>query len=336
MPATTIRGTQVLDGSIQRADIDVSTVGQAVTRKIIQGTGITLSSTGADSGTGDVTVSGAAHAATHESGGSDAIPLDLLAAATDIVSLNVSTAAHGLMPKLAGGTSNFFRADGSWAAPAGAGDMTRAVYDTNADNIVDHAALSDAAPWTGISGKPATFPATPGGTNGQVQFNTGAALGGFTVGGYGALNTGTGALTVNRVKGVIDGSEPAAGDVGEVISSTVLSASRVAVVSGTPFNVTTITLTPGDWDVSGNMAVTGSAVLFTGLNACANTANTFPDGALFSTFVSTGGVALLGGPIPPLRVNVTVNTTVYLHGQTACSGGTSPGACGYILARRFR
>jgi len=58
MPPTVIRGTQVLDGSIQRADIDISTAGQAVTRKIIQGIGIALSSTGVDSGTGDVTVSG--------------------------------------------------------------------------------------------------------------------------------------------------------------------------------------------------------------------------------------------------------------------------------------
>lgn len=56
MPATVIRGTQVLDGSIQRADLDVSTVGKAVVAKLVQGAGITLSSTGADSGTGDVTV----------------------------------------------------------------------------------------------------------------------------------------------------------------------------------------------------------------------------------------------------------------------------------------
>jgi hypothetical protein len=60
MPPTVIRGTQVLDGSIQRADLDVSTIGQAVIAKIVQGAGITLSSTGADSGTGDVTVSTAA------------------------------------------------------------------------------------------------------------------------------------------------------------------------------------------------------------------------------------------------------------------------------------
>lgn len=56
MPPTVIRGTQVLDGSIQRTDLDVSTVGQAVVAKLVQGAGITLSSTGADSGTGDVTV----------------------------------------------------------------------------------------------------------------------------------------------------------------------------------------------------------------------------------------------------------------------------------------
>jgi hypothetical protein len=58
MPPTVIRGTQVLDGSIQRADLDVTTAGKAVIAKLVQGTGIALSSTGADSGTGDVTVSG--------------------------------------------------------------------------------------------------------------------------------------------------------------------------------------------------------------------------------------------------------------------------------------
>jgi len=56
MAATNVRGGQVLDGSIQRADLDATTVGGAVIRKIIQGTNITISSTGADSGTGDVTI----------------------------------------------------------------------------------------------------------------------------------------------------------------------------------------------------------------------------------------------------------------------------------------
>src|SRR5258707_13252484 len=57
MPITTIRGKQVLDGSIQRPDLDITTAGQAVVAKLVQGSCITLSSTGADSGTGDVAVS---------------------------------------------------------------------------------------------------------------------------------------------------------------------------------------------------------------------------------------------------------------------------------------
>jgi hypothetical protein len=36
--------------------------------------------------------------------------------------------------------------------------MLKSVYDTNGDGISDHAALSDTAPWAGITGKPATFP----------------------------------------------------------------------------------------------------------------------------------------------------------------------------------
>jgi hypothetical protein len=138
------------------------------------------------------------------------------------------------------------------------------------------------------------------------------------------------------LSGVTNGSNAAAGTVGEVISATVLNASGIAITTGAPFDVTTITLTAGDWDVSGTLAVTGSAVLFTGLNACANTTSGFPDPALFSTYSSTGGVALLGGPIPPLRVNVTSSTTVYLHGQASFSSGTSPKAMGYIMARRCR
>jgi len=43
-------------GSVQRNDFDTTTSGQAVTTRIIAGTGISLSSTGVDTGTGDVTI----------------------------------------------------------------------------------------------------------------------------------------------------------------------------------------------------------------------------------------------------------------------------------------
>lgn len=47
---------------------------------------------------------------------------------------------------------------------------------------------------------------TPGGSSGQVQYNNGGSLGGFTVSGDGTLNTATGALTVTKTGGVSFGT----------------------------------------------------------------------------------------------------------------------------------
>jgi hypothetical protein len=52
---------------------------------------------------------------------SDTIKLDELAAPTDVTTLNATVSAHGLLPKLGGGTTNYLRADGTWAQPAGGG-----------------------------------------------------------------------------------------------------------------------------------------------------------------------------------------------------------------------
>jgi hypothetical protein len=54
---TRINGAQVEDGTIKRADLDVSTAGEAVVRKVLPGFEMSFSSTGPDIGTGDVTVS---------------------------------------------------------------------------------------------------------------------------------------------------------------------------------------------------------------------------------------------------------------------------------------
>jgi hypothetical protein len=56
MPATQVRGTQVRDASIQRADIDTTTAGQALIAKAVEGDGIQLNASGVDAGTGDVTI----------------------------------------------------------------------------------------------------------------------------------------------------------------------------------------------------------------------------------------------------------------------------------------
>lgn len=57
MPATTVDSAQIRDGTVSRSDLNTTGVGQSVVAKIIQGANVTLTSTGADSGTGDVTIS---------------------------------------------------------------------------------------------------------------------------------------------------------------------------------------------------------------------------------------------------------------------------------------
>lgn len=56
MSTTEIKSSQIKDGEVKRADLNTATSGSAVVRKLVAGTGITLDSTGADAGTGDVTV----------------------------------------------------------------------------------------------------------------------------------------------------------------------------------------------------------------------------------------------------------------------------------------
>ncbi len=57
MARTELRGGQVKDASIGRSDLITGTAGEAVIAKLVAGFGVTLSGTGADSGTGDVTIS---------------------------------------------------------------------------------------------------------------------------------------------------------------------------------------------------------------------------------------------------------------------------------------
>ncbi|GAB3517712.1 beta strand repeat-containing protein [Emticicia fontis] len=57
MARTNVKGTQVLDGSVGRVDLNTTTSGNAVITRLIAGNGFAITNdTGADSGTGDVTV----------------------------------------------------------------------------------------------------------------------------------------------------------------------------------------------------------------------------------------------------------------------------------------
>jgi Chaperone of endosialidase len=134
----------------------------------------------------------AAHATTHKSGGTDAIKLDELAAPTDVVTLNASTTAHGLLPKLPGTTTVFLRGDGTFATPTGTTPAAHAT--THASAGSDPVTITTLAGFPGGTGTylraDGTFAAPPGGAHAATH----AAGGGDTVnvttlGGYPGTTT---------------------------------------------------------------------------------------------------------------------------------------------------
>jgi hypothetical protein len=56
MARTEVRSKQIKDGGVKREDLNTTVTGRAVITRVIAGTGVSLSSTGVDSGTGDVTI----------------------------------------------------------------------------------------------------------------------------------------------------------------------------------------------------------------------------------------------------------------------------------------
>lgn len=94
-----------------------------------------------------------AHATTHKSGGDDAIKLDELAAPTDVTTLDASTSAHGLLPKLPAAASApgfYLSALGTWTQPV---TTPRTIYDydltaVTTGAISDGSVLIDGKTWT--------------------------------------------------------------------------------------------------------------------------------------------------------------------------------------------
>lgn len=152
-----------------------------------------------------------------------------------------------------------------------------------------------------------------------------------------ALNSkGTGGIAI---KGFSDASAPAAGTLGEFVTSTVTFASPVTITtSNTAQNVTSISLTAGDWDVWGNVGVQNNAVAMPIISMWASTTSaTLPALELINriSIAVAAGLNPYISNIPTIRVNVSTTTTVYLSTQVQFSSGTQI-AWGTISARRAR
>lgn len=125
----------------------------------------------------------------------------------------------------------------------------------------------------------------------------------------------------------------AAGKVGEFVTATVLSGSAIALTSNTAANMTSVSLTAGDWDVMGTVLFSASGANVTLIEAALSTASAgLPDVSqrLYNPVSQTA----FGSPVPMLRVSIAATTIVYLVVfATFASGCTASGA---IYARRAR
>jgi hypothetical protein len=141
--------------------------------------------------------------------------------------------------------------------------------------------------------------------------------------------------------GVTSGSNASSGIVGEVISSTIAIGSATSLVTNTAKNITTLSLTAGDWLVSGNIGFIAAATtiptkLIASISATTNTQATSPNGGGFSQLESTLATASTNVlTLPPTRINITTPTTYYLVGTATFTISTLTGY-GSITAIRFR
>jgi len=144
------------------------------------------------------------------------------------------------------------------------------------------------------------------------------------------------------VAGTTTNDAAAAGDIGEAVSSNVLIASAVSATgTGQRTVITSISLTAGDWDVSGLIVVTRNSATMTGIQVGIGTASGdnetgFVDGSN-STYAPAPTSDSFHQPvtIPPFRVSISASGTYYLKFYGAYSAGT-PKAFGRISARRVR
>lgn len=147
--------------------------------------------------------------------------------------------------------------------------------------------------------------------------------------------------TTRGIVGTLTNDAADVGFVGEFIESTVLIGASVALTTATPADITSIALTPGDWDVCGTVWTNPNVATTTSSTACwtSSVSATIPTaphegGFCLYQFATVAGAAV-GVPAGERRYSLAVNTTVYLSISVAFAVNTNA-AYGYIRARRAR
>jgi hypothetical protein len=138
------------------------------------------------------------------------------------------------------------------------------------------------------------------------------------------------------IQGTTAGGNAAAGYVSEFISSVIASASGITLSSGVDADVTSITLTAGDWDIQGNVALFSNGLNMLDPSAwISSTSATRPNVSLFSEMNDNVAYQNCGMNAPFVRASISSTTIYYLSAHAVFVAGVNK-ACGGIYARRVR
>ncbi|MDE2024906.1 MAG: hypothetical protein KGJ07_00255 [Patescibacteria group bacterium] len=147
------------------------------------------------------------------------------------------------------------------------------------------------------------------------------------------LLAGKGNLGAN-IQGSTNGVSAIAGYTGETVKSNIVLASAVNLSNNTAANITSISLSAGNWNIFGNAIISQSVGTTDQSYIWASTTSaTLPDLSLTTALHNTAANTYTGGSIPFLTVNTSSPITVYLSVYSGVSSGTKK-AAGNIYAER--
>lgn len=163
-----------------------------------------------------------------------------------------------------------------------------------------------------------------------------------TLASLGLTETFTGLKTFSAgIVGSATNDSASAGNMGEYISSNIAIGSAVSATTATTLNITSISLTAGDWDVRGNVGFISAAgtlptILIGSISQTSATLPTAPNGGAYAreeiSFPAAGTQIF---PTGTLRISLASTTTIYLVAQATFTVSTLT-AYGFIGARRAR
>jgi len=142
---------------------------------------------------------------------------------------------------------------------------------------------------------------------------------------------------VKAFAGTATNDSAATGKIGEYVSAELLFGSATALTTATSKNVTSISLTAGDWDVSGmcGFTLSNTSTIMQSSISLTSATQDVSNGA----YVRLGAAGTLIGTyqnaLPTTRISIASTTTVYVVAEATFASGSNA-AFGRIMARRVR